>query len=79
MKNKLIKYKKGSLVQVRVGDILDTPYKEPAELISISFVTNGVADPTIVAVFTVKFSNGRRLTATSNHFTPVIGQTYLED
>lgn len=79
MKNKLIKYKKGSLVQVRVGDILDTPYKEPAKLISISLRTNSVDDPTIVAVFTVEFSNGRRLTAASNYFTPVIGQTYLED
>lgn len=79
MKNKLIKYKKGSLVQVRVGNILNTPYKEPAELISISLRTNGVDDPTIVAVFTVEFGNGNRLIATSNHFTPVIGQAYLEE
>lgn len=66
------------LIQVRTGDKVRYDDGRTGVLQKIELTTNGGSDQTLVAVLTVKMK-GSTITATSDKFTPVVGEQYLDN
>jgi hypothetical protein len=76
----LRQYKKGSVacIDIRVGDLVQYDDGRIGELKKIELKPNGVDDNTLIARLTVKFKDST-VTATSDKFTPVQGEYYLDN
>lgn len=65
-------------IGIRTGDKVQYDDGRIGVLISITLKPNGCREPTLIALLTVKLKDST-VTATSDKFTPVEGEQYLDN